>query len=92
MSTILRTASYVRTDRAPLRLINDDAMILSDPDLDLVGGERIWELLETPQTLETLCRALHVETLTDPPAGGRAVESVLVKLFERDLIEVSADS
>lgn len=94
MTSILRTASYMRSSSASSQRTSEAALrsILSDPDLDRDGGERIWELLETPQTIETLCRALHVEARTDTPARGRAVESLLVKLYEHDLIEVTADS
>jgi hypothetical protein len=93
MTSILRTASYVRS-HTPSQRETDMTLqsILDDPDLDRDGGERIWELLETPQTIETLCRALHVEAITETPASDRAVESLLVKLYEHDLIEVAADS
>jgi hypothetical protein len=84
MGSILRTASYVRAGHAPPHLVDDDFAILREPVLEIDGGQRIWELLETPQTIETLCRAL--------PACGRAVESILIRLYERDLIEVTADS
>jgi hypothetical protein len=92
MGSILRTASYVRAGHAPPHLVDDDFAILREPVLEIDGGQRIWELLETPQTIETLCRALHVDALPDPPACGRAVESILIRLYERDLIEVTADS
>lgn len=92
MTCILQTASYVRSNRAPSLRDAKLQSILSDPDLDLDGVERIWELLETPQTIETLCRVLQVEAVSDAPACGLAVESLLEKLYEQDLIEVTADS
>jgi hypothetical protein len=94
MTSILRTASYVRSSH-DLGARNVGVMlrsILTDPELDLEGSERIWALLETPQTIETLCRALSVGALTGEQSSGRAVESLLEKLYEQDLIEVTADS
>jgi hypothetical protein len=94
MASILRTASYVRSDRESGARNSGVALrsILNDPELDRAGGERIWALLETPQTIETLCRVLSVEALAGTQLRGRAVESFLEKLYEQDLIEVTADS
>ncbi len=56
-------------------------------------GPRVYDLLETPQTLETLQRAMTKSSADAADAGNDAkLESFLAELYRRDLIELSADS
>ena len=58
----------------------------------LAGGadafeERVWELLQTPQTVESLERAAG-----ELQSQGKKVEYVMERLLDADLIEISPDS
>ena len=53
--------------------------------------QRIWELLSTPQTVETLCRTLSNEN-GDPQRFRHGVVAVMEDLLHRNLIEVTPDS
>jgi hypothetical protein len=55
-------------------------------------SRRIWELLETPQTVVSICRILSREHHLDPQASGPAVEALLTELYECDLIQLSPDT
>ena len=54
-------------------------------------GPHVYELLETPQTIETLQRAIAQE---EPQEGAaeEVLDSFLAELYRRDLIELSPDS
>ena len=95
MATILHTASYVRSDygraqasRAP----SLDAILQNEEWCAHRASEAVWKLLETPQTIQTICRAVCDESGTDPQTCGRIVEGLLAKLYDEDLIEVLPDS
>lgn len=84
MTQILPTASYVRrrnADPARVQSLAEDEEF-ADPQVPL----RVWDLLETPHTLESLRRSL----------GARQhdvdVRAVLEKLYHEDLIQISPDS
>ena len=53
---------------------------------------RIWELLETPQTVETICRVLRTEFDLPPAASVEGVKIVLAELYRDDLIQLSPDT
>jgi Coenzyme PQQ synthesis protein D (PqqD) len=53
---------------------------------------RIWELLETPQTVETICRVLRNEFDLPPAASVEGVKIVLAELYRDDLIQLSPDT
>jgi len=55
------------------------------------AAPRVYELLETPQTLATLERAIADDDTQNSPAAG-GLESFLAELYRRDLIELSPDS
>ena len=52
-------------------------------------GSRIWELLETPQTIESLCTQLMDEYDVDEATCKQETEEFIQSLAERGLIEMS---
>jgi Coenzyme PQQ synthesis protein D (PqqD) len=52
-------------------------------------GSRIWELLETPQTIESLCAQLMDEYDVDEATCKQETEEFIQSLAERGLIEIS---
>lgn len=95
MASILPTASYVRSsfghseaDRAATL----QAILKDDEWSAHRASEAVWRMLETPQTIETICRGVCDQSGTDPQTCGRIVEGLLAKLYENDLIEVLPDS
>jgi hypothetical protein len=88
MAEILSSASYVRNPNALADPVQQRAVLNSISErieLDIEDAEQIWELLETPQTLDTLCRSLGTKT-------DRPIRSALSALYEDDLIQVSPDT
>jgi hypothetical protein len=53
--------------------------------------QRIWDLLETPQTVDSLCRALSTDD-GDPQRYRHGVLAVMESLYDRNLIEITPDS
>jgi Coenzyme PQQ synthesis protein D (PqqD) len=96
MIEIQGTASYVRNSDA-LPAGDDEKALLetlqhvsetNPPEASL----RIWELLETPQTVETICRVLRNEFDLPPAASVEGVRIVLAELYREDLIQLSPDT
>lgn len=90
MTGILPSASYVQ-NRATLRAHADKQAVLTQ----ITGQEasqRIWELLETPQTVETLTRVISNEFDTNPSECVRDITASLSRLYREDLIQVSPDA
>lgn len=95
MIEIKGSASYVRNpdaktagdDNAVLQMLQD-ANDVGPPEASL----RIWDLLETPQTVETICRVLGNEFDLPPAASVEGVKIVLANLYREDLIQMSPDS
>jgi hypothetical protein len=54
--------------------------------------QRVWDLLETPQTVQTICRVLAREHAVDPDTCDPGVKSLLAQLYREDLIQLSPDS
>ncbi len=84
MAEILPSASYVRnpqgqSDRA------HPAILSSIGELSGEDTTRMWELLETPQTVDSLCRSLGQQS-------DESIRSALAALYNEDLIQVSPDS
>jgi hypothetical protein len=52
------------------------------------SGGRIWELLETPQTFDSLCEKLIAEYDAEPAAIAAEVSAFLAQLEEHHAIEV----
>lgn len=56
------------------------------------AGRKIWELLETPQTAETICRALGSALAIPEDACSVEVTALLQDLYLNDVIEISPDT
>lgn len=95
MTQIQPSASYLRNldecdpqgKQATLRTICERSR-LGTPGTP----QRVWELLETPQTVETICRVLTREGSVDPDTCDPGVKSLLAQLYREDLIQLSPDS
>lgn len=88
MAEILPSASYVRTAKAlrdPAREQSVLAALSAQGELEDDDATQIWELLKTPQTVDSLCRTLGSES--DEP-----IRHALAALVDEDLIEVSPDT
>jgi hypothetical protein len=83
MHEILSSASYVRCE--------DKGAASAMPDAPH-ATQRIWELLETPQTVATICRVLVKEGELQPEGCEPEVKSLLTKLYREDLIQLSPDT
>lgn len=90
------SASYVRNPDTMQGPGHESAVLqslqhvgdISPPEASL----RIWDLLETPQTVETICRVLRSEFDLTPAASIESVKVVLEELYREDLIQVSPDT
>jgi hypothetical protein len=96
MTAILPSASYIQ-NREALRTHTEKSAALreiQELDSDALPGARarIWELLETPQTVETLTRVLANEFDARPADCVGEVTASLSRLYREDLIQVSPDS
>jgi hypothetical protein len=83
MHEILPSASYVRCE--------DKHGVSPIPGAPH-ATQRIWELLETPQTVATICRVLVREGELQPERCEPEVKSLLTKLYREDLIQLSPDT
>jgi hypothetical protein len=83
MHEILSSASYVRCEDKDAPGANPEAQHAT---------QRIWELLETPQTVATLCRVLVKEGELHAERCEPEVKSLLTKLYREDLIQLSPDT
>ena len=83
MTQLSTSAAYIRKDA-----IADPSASQTAGLRHLVVDEQVWELLETPQTVESLHRAASRETQADR----LYIEETLERLLDADLIELSADS
>jgi hypothetical protein len=90
------SASYVRNPDALPAGADEKALIESLQHINEANppeaSVRIWELLETPQTVETICRVLRNEFDLPPAASVEGVRVVLAELYREDLIQVSPDT
>jgi Coenzyme PQQ synthesis protein D (PqqD) len=72
----------------------DDEIVMMDSEkgmyynLDPVGS-RIWTLLDTPQTLESLCKSLMDDYNIDETTCKLETEAFLQSLVERKLIVIT---
>lgn len=88
MAEILPNASYVRhskgrQDQGHERSVR--SLIAELDELEEEEATRIWELLETPQTVDSLCRSLG-------KTEDRMIRSALAALYDKDMIQVSPDT
>lgn len=96
MSEIEGTAAYVRNEDPTTQQVDERVMLQSiehasdvtPPDANV----RIWELLGTPQTVESICRVLRSEFDLPPAACTEGVRIVMTKLYRDDLIQLSPDT
>jgi hypothetical protein len=91
MAEILPTASYVRRARATQDAERQRAILTGlgeQADLDPDETSQLWDLLETPQTVDTLCRSIGAEESPD----SERITQLLADLYEKDLIQLSPDS
>lgn len=85
MAEILPGGSYVRNPKAPQDRAHGHAVLSSIEALENDEALRVWELLETPQTVDSLCRSLG-KTDEEP------IRSALSALYDKDMIQVSPDT
>lgn len=85
MAEILPNASYVRHSKARQDQAHERSVLSAIEALENEEATRIWELLETPQTVDSLCRSLGK---TDEDA----IRSALAALYDKDMIQVSPDT
>jgi Coenzyme PQQ synthesis protein D (PqqD) len=90
MTGILPSASYVQ-NRTTLRAHADKQAVL-DEITEQEASQRIWELLETPQTVETLTRVIANEFDARPTECIGEITASLSRLYREDLIQVSPDA
>jgi hypothetical protein len=91
MAEILASASYVRNPKAAQDRAEQDAILASigeRAELEMDAAVQVWELLETPQTIATICRSIGAQS----DAGSAQVGSLLAELYDQDLIQVSPDT
>lgn len=92
----LFSASYVQN--RDLYVVDEDMeaalqSIQQSDDPHLPGvSKRIWELLETPQTIESLSRTVASEFHVDPSECTTDIKASLIRLYREDLIQLSPDT
>lgn len=87
MPEISTTASYVRDREAPPAPHQFESSALDEG-----SHERVWTLLETPQTVETISRVLAVESGLKCENFRQPVTTLLAQLLAEELIVISPDS
>ncbi len=86
MPEIAENAAYVRSSRT-------DGLIGSKAGADVASppAKQMWKLLATPQTVESLSRALSKEQSTST-VSRQGIVAALERLLARDMIELSPDA
>lgn len=96
MTEISTSASYVRNARILSKQRDKQAVLSSLQEHSALespeASARVWELLETPQTVVTLCRVLENEFDASEPECRTGVEALLGELIREDLVQLSPDS
>lgn len=74
--------------------VGDELVMMSAATGFYIGlskvGARIWELIETPHSVDQLCDALVAEYEVEPATCRAEVDSFLATLAERDAIRTTA--
>lgn len=74
--------------------VGDELVMMSAAKGNYIGlsevGARIWELIETPRDVESLCEALVAEYDVDPATCRAEVDTFLATLVEHDAIRIDA--
>ena len=83
-----------KRNRAILDSTIDDEVVMMSSEKGMYYnlnpiGSRIWELLEAPQTIESLCTQLMDEYDVDEATCKQETEEFIQSLAERGLIEMS---
>ncbi len=72
--------------------VGDELVMMSAAKGNYIGlsevGARIWELIETPRTIESLCDALVAEYDVDPVTCRAEVESFLATLGQHNAVRI----
>ncbi len=84
---------FIKSTQILSSTIDDEVVMMSSEkgmyyNLNPIGS-RIWELLETPQTIESLCTQLMDEYDVDEATCKQETEEFIQSLAERGLIEMS---
>ena len=85
--------NYVKQNHILSTTLNDEIVMMDSEkgmyyNLDPIGS-RIWTLLDTPQTLESLCKNLMEEYDIDQTTCQQETEAFLQSLAERGLITIT---
>ena len=91
MTDIIPTASYVRNPQAMSEAQRQHAILTSIGEHAEIGVEeaaQVWELLETPQTVDTICRSIGA----NGGLGTERITTLLAEMYDQDLIQLSPDS
>lgn len=76
--------------------VGDELVMMSAAKGNYIGlspvGARIWELLETPRTIESLCDTLVSEYEVEPEICRREVDEFLATLARHNAIRADTDS
>ena len=72
--------------------VGDELVMMSAAKGNYIGlsevGARIWELIETPRTIESLCEALVAEYDVDPAICRAEVDTFLSTLGQHQAIRI----
>ncbi|HEX7850378.1 MAG TPA: PqqD family peptide modification chaperone [Sphingomonas sp.] len=75
--------------------VGDELVMMSAAKGNYIGlstvGARIWELIETPRTIESLCDALAAEYDVAPETCRSEVDAFLATLAEQNAVAIDAD-
>ena len=91
MADILPTASYVRNPRAMQQAERQHAILATIGEHAEIGADetaQVWDLLETPQTVDTICRSIGA----NGDLGSERITTLLAEMYDKDLIQLSPDS
>lgn len=76
--------------------VGDELVMMSAAKGNYIGlsavGARIWELIEAPRTIESLCDALVAEYDVDPATCRAEVDSFLVKLGQHNAVRIDENA
>ncbi len=74
--------------------VGDELVMMSAAKGNYIGlsevGARIWELIETPRSVDSLCDALVAEYDVDPATCRAEVDAFLATLAEHNAIRIDA--
>lgn len=72
--------------------VGEELVMMSAASGNYIGlspvAARIWELLETPRSIQSLCDALMVEYEVDPATCRSEVDTFLAKLREHRAVRI----